>query len=57
MKALSQQKRLSKIINSSRRRKQKRNKNNKMVIVADLGDAKEVSWNYSFHKYMHIQIH
>ena len=43
MKALSQQKRLSKIINSSRRRKQKRNKNNKMVIVADLGDAKEGS--------------
>ena len=43
MKALCQQKRLSKIINSSRRRKQKLNKNNKMVIVADLGDAKEGS--------------
>ena len=56
MKALCQQKRLSKIINSSRRRKQKLNKNNKMVIVADLGDAKEGSWNYSVHKYMHIQI-
>ena len=56
MKVLCQQKRLSKIINSSRRRKQKLNKNNKMVIVADLGDAKEGSWNYSVHKYMHIQI-
>ena len=42
MNVLSQ-KRLSKIINSSRRRKQKWNKNNKMVRVADLGDAREGS--------------